>query len=459
MTMWGGRTEKKPAEAVRRLNASLPFDVRLHREDIDGSLAWAGALVQAGVLTAEELAAIEEGLEAVRRELEAGEFEPEPSDEDVHTAVERRLTELVGPVAGKLHTGRSRNDQVATDFRLWVMRSCDRLGAMVGEVVGALADQAEEGLEVPMPGYTHLRPAQPVTWGHWSMAHAWPLLRDRKRLRAARITASVLPLGSGALAGTAVAVDREALASVLGFQRIAPNSLDAVADRDFAVEFLFAAALTGVHLSQLAEALILFSGPEFGFVRLDAAHTTGSSLMPQKANPDPLELARGKAGRLSGDLVGLLMTLKGLPSAYDKDLQEDKEPVFDAYDTLAAVLPALAALIEGLTPNPERMRGAIPEAILATDLAEYLVAKGVAFREAHRIVSLAVREAEEQALALSELPLEVYRDLSSEFRADLFEVFDVEASLARRSCVGGTAPRALGKQLELLRAALEEGEG
>ncbi len=454
MTLWGGRTSKELDEAVRRLNASLPFDVRLYGEDIDGSLAWADGLAAAGLLSAEELKAIREGLQQVRREFEEGTFESEPSDEDIHTAVERRLTELIGPVAGKLHTGRSRNDQVATDFRLWVMRACDQLDEMVTGVARALADQAEAHRDLPLPGYTHLRPAQPVTWGHWALGRAWPLLRDRDRLRAARERASVLPLGAGALAGTTVAVDRQALAAALGFERVAPNSLDAVSDRDFAAEFLFAAALLGVHLSQLAESLILFSGPEFGFVQLDEAFVTGSSLMPQKVNPDPLELARGKAGRLMGSLIGLLVTLKGLPSAYDKDLQEDKEPVFDAYDTLSKLMPALTGLVTNLSPNPERMRSGVPDEVFATDLADYLVGKGVPFRRAHRLVSEAVQRVEGEGMALSDLPLASYREIAPEFEEDLFDVFDLEASLARRSAVGGTAPGAVAEQLKQLRQAL-----
>lgn len=456
MTMWGGRTSKPTAEVVRQLNTSLPFDVRLYAEDIDASIAWSRALVGAGILSAAEQEQLEGGLEAVRQEFEGGDFQAEPSDEDIHSAVERRLTERLGAVAGKLHSGRSRNDQVATDFRLWVMRACDRLDGMLHDLASALAQSAENYLNAPMPGYTHLRPAQPVTWGHWALSHAWPLVRDHDRLQAASASAATLPLGSGALAGSSLSVDRTALAASLGFSVVAGNSLDAVADRDFAAEFLFSAALLGVHLSRLAEGLILFSSPEFGFVRLDDAFVTGSSLMPNKANPDPLELARGKCGRLIGHLTGLLTTLKGLPSAYDKDLQEDKEPVFDAYDTLSVVLPALSGLTASLQIDEARMRAAIPPAIFATDLADYLVEKGIPFRQAHRSVSQAVRAAEERGVDLSELPLVAYREIESAFEQDLFEVFDLEKSLARRAVIGGTAPGSLKDQLQALARALGE---
>ncbi len=457
MKLWGGRFDKPTDDLVQRLNASLPFDVRLFQEDIDGSLAWAAALAQAGVLTEEERARLADGLEQVRREFERGTFEPAPTDEDIHTAVERRLTELVGPVAGKLHTGRSRNDQVATDFRLWVMRACDRLEAVLTDLAAALVESAEAHLETPMPGYTHLQPAQPVTWGHWALAHVWALLRDRDRLRRARQSAAVLPLGSGALAGSAFPVNRRALAESLGFEAVAPNSLDAVSDRDFALEFLFAAATLGVHLSRLAETLILFSSAEFSFVELDDAYTTGSSLMPQKKNPDPLELARGKAGRLIGDLTGLLATLKGLPSAYDKDLQEDKEPVFDAYDTLSLLLPVLAGLLRTLRLHPERMAARLTPDLLATDLADYLARKGVPFRQAHQVVGRAVRLAQERGVSLADLPLEDLRALDAHFEADVAQVFDVRAALARREVEGGVAPEALRRQLQAAKEKLAAG--
>lgn len=454
MTLWGGRISGPTSDAVRRLSDSISFDIRLFAEDIDASLAWSRALANAGILTAKEQELIASGLEAIRGEFESGSFKVKEGDEDIHTAVERRLTERVGPVAGKLHSGRSRNDQVATDFRLWVMRACDRLDGLMVGLVEALIESAEAHLDAPMPGYTHLRPAQPITWGHWALSHAWPFMRDRSRLRGARESAGSLPLGSGALAGTAFAIDRQALARWLGFHSVSHSSLDAVSDRDFAAHFLFAAALLGVHLSRLAEALILFSTFEFGFIELDEAHVTGSSLMPQKTNPDPLELARGKAGRLIGNLTGLLTTLKGLPSAYDKDLQEDKEPVFDAYETLAAVLSAVSDLILGLSIDRERMLAAIPAAVFATDLADYLVEKGIPFREAHQAVSEVVRMAQANGEDLGGLGLSAYRRASEAFEEDLFEVFDVQRSLARRESAGGTAPDALRQQLDELKRAL-----
>ncbi|MCI0806845.1 MAG: argininosuccinate lyase, partial [Chloroflexi bacterium] len=376
---------KEPDAAFSRLSDSFSFDRRLYGEDVDASLAWARALGRARVLTESEVEALVAGLEEVRGTLADPAFEPLPTDEDIHTAVERLLTEQVGPVAGKLHTGRSRNDQVATDFRLWVMRACDRIEVAILDLARAMVQSARAGVDLPMPGYTHMRPAQPVTWGHWMLSAFWPLLRSRDRFALARASASVLPLGSAALAGTAYPIDRQAIADDLGFESVSPNSIDAISDRDFAVEYLFAAAMLGVNLSRHAEGLILYSGPEYGFVELDEGYTSGSSLMPQKRNPGALELTRAKAGRLVGHLTGLLTTLKGLPSAYDNDLQEDKPPVFDAHDTLLEVLPVLTGLIGTLQLHPSRMAAAITPDMLSTDLADYLVGKGLPFREAHAV--------------------------------------------------------------------------
>jgi argininosuccinate lyase len=453
--LWGGRFAEGTDALVHRYNASLSFDRRLADEDITGSVAWAAGLADAGILTAAEAASLVDGLERVRQEFAEGRFEPDPADEDIHTAVERRLTELVGPVGGKLHTGRSRNDQVATDFRLWVMRACDRLEGHLQALQVSLADSAEAHLALPMPGYTHLQHAQPVTWGHWALSHFWPLARDRQRLRATRQSASTLPLGSGALAGTAFPIDRAALAERLGFAAVSPNSLDAVADRDFAAEFLFAAALLGIHLSRLSEQLILFSSAEFGFVRLPDAYSTGSSLMPQKKNPDTLELTRGKSGRLIGHLTGLLATLKGLPSTYDKDLQEDKEPVFDAADTLEIALPVMAGLIAGLEVRPERMAAQLEAGLLATDLADYLVRRGLPFREAHHLVGQAVRLAEERGIQLTALTTGDLAGLSPAFGPDARGALTVAGSLAARSAIGGTAPAAVAEQLAAARRAME----
>ncbi len=452
--LWGSRMNKDTDTLVHQLNASIAFDIRLYNEDIDCSLAWARALNRAGVLSKAECTSIGEGLEEVRRQFEQGDFSPAPTDEDIHTAVERTLTELIGPVAGKLHTGRSRNDQVSTDFRLWVMRACDRLDETLLDLAQALLACAETGLEFPMPGYTHLQPAQPVTWGHWVLSHFWPIMRDRMRFERAAEAAAVLTLGSGALAGTPFPIDRQGIATELSFIALSPNSIDAVADRDFALEFLFSAAVLGVHLSRLAEALILFSSAEFAFIELDDGYATSSSLMPQKKNPDPLELARGKTGRLVGHLVGLLTTLKGLPSAYDKDLQEDKEPVFDAYDTLILLLPVLAGLIRTLILRPERMAARLTPEIFATELADYLVRKGVIFRQAHELVGMVVRLANERGIPISSFPLEELRGLNENFESDVAEVFDVQKALSRRKVVGGTAIEALRTQLESAKAKL-----
>ncbi|HEB64874.1 MAG TPA: argininosuccinate lyase [Chloroflexi bacterium] len=474
-TLWHGRFETDPDAAMFALNASLPFDRRMAEQDVRGSLAWAAALKDAGVLTPEEHSRIAEGLQAVLAEFRAGKFPFTPEDEDIHTAVERRLGELVGPLAGKLHTGRSRNDQVATDFRLWLLDALPNLQSAIRDLQAALLERAEAALtptpppplplsqgergrgeavrpggggEVLMPGYTHLQRAQPVLLSHWFLSHFWPLQRDRERLADLRPRLAVLPLGCGALAGTPYAIDRAALAAALGFDAPAPNSMDAVADRDFAAEFLFAAALTGVHLSKLAEQVILYTSAEFGFFTLDDAFGTGSSLMPQKKNPDPFELARGKAGRLLGYLTGLLTTLKGLPSTYDKDLQEDKEPVFAAFDTLMALLPVLAGAIRTLTAHPDRMESALDDFMLATDLADYLVGRGIPFREAHALTGQAVRRALEAGVPLGTLSLSTYRAIHPVFDESVYQVFDPRASVARRKAVGGTAPEAVEVQIQ-----------
>ena len=452
--LWSSRFAEQTDALVHRYNASIGFDARLYDEDITGSVAWAEGLAAAGLLTADERDALLAGLEAVRAEFAAGAFAIVPDDEDIHSAVERRLTELVGPVGGKLHTGRSRNDQVATDFRLWLMRACDRLDVALRELQAALADSAA-ALDLPLPGYTHLQHAQPITWGHWALAHFWPLARDRQRFAAARRSAAVLPLGAAALAGTAFRIDRAALAVRLGFGDVTANSLDAVSDRDFAAEFLFAAALLGVHLSRLAEQLILFSSAEFGFVRLADAYTTGSSIMPQKKNPDTLELTRGKSGRLIGHLTGFLATLKGLPSAYDKDLQEDKEPVFDAADTLELALPVMAGLLRTLELRPERMAAQLEAGLLATEVADYLVRRGLPFREAHQVVGRVVRLSEERGVAITELELEALQAISPHFGPDVADAMTVPAALAARDLPGGTGPGAVRTPLAAARATLE----
>ncbi|HEX9013478.1 MAG TPA: argininosuccinate lyase, partial [Anaerolineaceae bacterium] len=443
MKLWQGRIAGALDPLAARLNDSLPVDRRLAREDVLGSQAWARALARAGVITWFEAGLLVSGLQDALEELELGAFAFQPSDEDIHTAIERRLGELVGPLAGKLHTGRSRNDQVATDFRLWMLHILPRMHFCLRSLQEALVGRAEQDRGILLPGYTHFQQAQPVLLSHWWLSHFWALARDQERLADLEKRVRVMPLGSGALAGTAFPIDRFLLALDLGFDSPSPNSLDAVSDRDFAVEFLFWAALTGAHLSRLAEALILYSTAEFGFVTLADAYSTGSSLMPQKKNPDPLELARGKSADLLGKLTGMLATLKGLPSAYDKDLQEDKAPVFSAADLLGLLLPVMSGAVATLTIHPERMRAGINCAILATDLADYLVERGVTFRQAHQAAGLAVRRAEELGIPLTELPIEEWQAIQPAFQPDLFTVFDPERALTRRAAYGGTAPEAV----------------
>ncbi len=454
MKLWGGRFSEGLDAAASAFNNSISFDWQLVEVDIRGSLAWAKALAQAGVLARQEVDEICAGLEQVLAEVRSGQFTPDEADEDVHTAVERRLTELVGPVGGKLHTGRSRNDQVATDFRLWLLEESTALDGLLREVQQALVDRAGQDLGILLPGYTHLQRAQPILLSHWWLSHFWPLARDRQRLLQARARIAVLPLGAGALAGTPFPIDRGRLAAELGFAEPAPNSLDAVSDRDFAAEFLFAGALIGVHLSRLAEMLILFSSAEFGFVELSDTYSTGSSLMPQKKNPDPLELTRGKAGGLIGRLTGLLVTLKGLPSAYDKDLQEDKLPVFETAGVLSHMLPVVAGLLRTLRVRPEAMRQALDPALLATDLADYLVSRGVPFREAHGLVGQAVRQAQALGVRLDQLSVEELQTIHPAFQGDVSRVFDFQAAVDRKSSQGGTALAAVQEQLENARRNL-----
>jgi len=455
MKLWGGAFTKESDKLAQQYTASLSFDIRLYDEDITASVVWTRGLVAAGVLGRREGEEITAGLEAIRKEFLQGIFESQPDDEDIHTAVERRLVELIGSVGGKLHTGRSRNDQVATDFRMWTMRAVDYLIKNVVELQKAMVNNAKQNLIQPMPGYTHMQHAQPVTWGHWLLSHFWPLVRDVERLKQARSSASVLPLGSAALAGTAFNIDRKALAAELGFEAISQNSLDAVSDRDFVADFLYAATMINLHLSRLSEQLILFNSAEFGFIVLDDAYSSGSSIMPQKKNPDTLELTRGKSGRLIGNLVGLLTTLKGLPSAYDKDLQEDKEPAFDALDTLAKALPVMAGLISKLRLIPERMAAQLESGLFATDLADYLVGRGVPFRQAHDNIGKAVKLAKDNGIGLNQLTVGDLQKINAAFGEDALKVFDIGRSLASRSATGGTSPEALQKQLDAARVAVE----
>ena len=454
MALWGGRFKTEPSELMKRFGDSMAFDQRLYAADIQGSIAYAGALEEAGVITAQERQQLVDGLDRVLAEFERGAFDVQPGDEDIHTAVERRLGELAGEVAGKLHTGRSRNDQVATDLRLYLLDEMAALEQALVELQAAIVTKAEAHLDVLMPGYTHLQPAQPVLFSHWLLSYFWKLQRDRDRLSDVTERCSVSPLGAGALAGNPFPIDRGALAADLGFAAVAQNSIDAVSDRDYVIEFLAWAALVQVHLSGLAEDLIIWSSREFGFVQLDEAYTTGSSLMPQKRNPDSLELMRGKSGRIAGHLLGTLTVLKGLPSAYNKDLQEDKEVVFDTVDTLALELPLAAAAIQTLQVNAQRMADALNDAMLATELADYLVRKGIPFRQSHHLAGQAVRKAETAGVSLQALDLAEYAAIHPAFAADLYDVLDVQQAVAARDVEGGTAPAAVRLQIERARALL-----
>lgn len=452
--LWGGRFEKGMDKLLEQFNASIGFDQRMYAADIKGSIAYARALERVEILTADETSAILDGLNAVLAEFDAGTFVFLPSDEDIHTAVERRLGELTGDVAGKLHTGRSRNDQVATDMRLYLLSRIPVQREHLRGVQRAIVDKAEAHIDVIMPGYTHLQPAQPILFSHWLMSFFWMLQRDVERLDDLTKRVSVMPLGGAALAGNTFGIDREALAADLGFEQISENSLDAVPGRDFVAETLFWAALLQTHLSRLAEDLIIYATAEFSFVELDDAYSTGSSIMPQKKNPDSLELVRGKTGRLVGNLVTLLTTLKGLPSSYDKDLQEDKEPLFDTLDTLDIELPVLAGVIGTMQINVEGMTSALRDDLLATELADYLVRQGVPFRQGHHIVGQAVRAALAKGCGLRDLTVDDYRAISPHFGDDVHEVLDFRAAIEKRDVSGGTATVAVQTQIERARNLL-----
>jgi argininosuccinate lyase len=450
--LWGSRFSESAHPTAERFTSSLAFDRRLWRHDITGSVAWARALFRAGLLTAAERDAIVKGLEAVHAELERGAFPFRPELEDIHTNVERRLQELVGEVGGKLHTGRSRNDQIALDERLYLKEALAHVGEGLRQVQETLVARAAETVETPLPGYTHLQRAQPIVLAHHLLAYVFMLQRDRGRFEDCGARADVLPLGAGALAGTAFPIDREALAQDLGFAAAAPNSLDAVSDRDYVLEFLAAAAIAGMHLSRLAADLTLWATSEFGFVEFADAFATGSSIMPQKKNPDVAELIRGKSGRLYGNLVAVLTTLKGLPLAYNSDMQEDKEPLFDSVDTLAAILAVLPPLLASLTFRADRMRRAAGEDFsTATDLADYLVRKGLPFRQAHAIVGRIVRHALDEGQTLEDLTLAELRRFSPLIDGDVKDAITVEASLRARAVTGGTAPAAVRRALALAR--------
>ena len=440
-TRWSGRFKEPVDEQVKRFTASVAFDRRLAKYDIEGSLAHARMLAAAGILPRRDLAAIERGLGRVRREIEAGRFEWSLDAEDVHLNIERRLIALVGDAGKRLHTARSRNDQVATDLRLWLRDEIDQIVKRIVALERALLEQARRHAGLVMPGFTHLQVAQPVTFGHLLLAYVEMLERDRERLGQVRSRVNRMPLGAAALAGTSFDIDRKRVARELGFERLAENSLDAVSDRDFAIEFCAAAALVMVHLSRISEELVLWTNPRFGFVRLPDRYCTGSSIMPQKKNPDVAELVRGKSARVIGATVALMALMKGQPLAYNKDNQEDKEPLFDAVDTVKASLSVFAGMVAGMQPVPRAMRAAVLEGhATATDLADYLVRKGLPFRDAHEAVARAVREAERQGVDLAALPLSKLKGFSKEIGADVKRVLTPEGSVAARNHVGGTAP-------------------
>lgn len=441
---------------METLNRSLDVDWRLWPHDVRGSRAWARGLERAGVLSPQEATEIDQGLTAVAARLKALGGPDGLPDEDVHTLIERLLTEIAGPVGGKLHTGRSRNDQVATAFRLWGMEAVRELKAQTGALAQALLHRAEAARAIVMPAYTHLQQAQPVPAAHWLLSRAWPLVRDLERLRVVAGECAVMPLGSGAVAGCPFEVDRERLADELGFPRLSENSIDAVSDRDWVAGLLFACAMTGVHVSQLAEDLVIFSSAEFGFARIGSGFATGSSLMPQKRNPDAAELARGKSGRLIGNLAAMLAVLKGMPTGYNRDLQEDKEAAFDSVDTLGVVLPAMTGAVASLSLDRERAARQLGAGVCATDLAEHLVRRGVPFRESHHAVGALVRAAEESGRALDELALDEMRAVHPAFGDDARDVFDPAASVESRAVRGATATAAVKAQLEALSAALDE---
>ena len=440
--MWGGRFSAAPDRLMERINASIDFDKRLYAEDIMASKAHCAMLAARKIIAAEDAARINDGLDRVLAEIESGGFAFKTALEDIHLNIESRLAELIGDAAGRLHTARSRNDQVATDFRLWVRGAIDRADAALQALQHALIEQAEAHAGTIMPGFTHLQPAQPVTLGHHLLAYVEMFGRDRGRFRDARARLNESPLGAGALAGTSFPIDRAMTATALGFDRPVANSLDAVSDRDFALEFLSAAAICGMHLSRLAEELILWCSAQFGFARLSDRFTTGSSIMPQKRNPDAAELVRGKTGRVLGAFVALATTLKGLPLAYAKDMQEDKEPLFDAADTLELCLAATGGMVRDVTFDPKRLRAAAEAGFpTATDLADWVVQKvGLPFRKAHHIAGSIVRRAEALGVDLAHMPLAEMRKIEPGITQDVFRVLGLEQSVASRISLGGTAP-------------------
>eukprot|EP00163_Fabomonas_tropica_P001636 TRINITY_DN11207_c0_g1_i1.p1 TRINITY_DN11207_c0_g1~~TRINITY_DN11207_c0_g1_i1.p1 ORF type:complete len:478 (-),score=131.17 TRINITY_DN11207_c0_g1_i1:70-1503(-) len=459
LKLWGGRFTGATDPLMERFNASIGYDKTMWQADIRGSQTYARGLAKCGIISVDESEQLIAGLDRVATEWADGSFKIVSSDEDIHTANERRLTELIGPeVAGKLHTGRSRNDQVATDVRLWLSGQVQTVKGYMRQLIASAVKRADEHMDLIMPGYTHLQPAQPIRFSHWVLSHAWAWHRDYQRLDDLNRRVRQLPLGSGALAGNPFGVDRHFLAEDLGFgaANVTMNSLDSVSDRDFIIEFLFFASLCGIHLSRWAEDLIIYSSKEFGYVSIADAYSTGSSLMPQKRNPDALELVRGKVGRMCGGLNTLLMSVKGIPTSYNKDLQEDKEPLFDTVDTISAVLQISTGVLSTLTPVGDRMKKGLAGEMLATDLADYLVRKGVPFRETHHIAGEAVKIAEDRGCSLTDLTVDDLKPLHKLFDSDVTDVWSFVSSVEQRKSVGGTSESAVKEQISKLKSWLEE---
>jgi len=448
--MWGGRFSGGPSAIMEKINASIDFDKRFYAQDIAGSKAHCAMLVKQGILSTEDGQKITEGLDKVLTEIEAGEFKFSAALEDIHMNVENRLRELIGDAAGRLHTARSRNDQVATDFRLWVRDAIDRLDDALQILQQALIERAEEQVDTILPGFTHLQAAQPVSFGHHMLAYVEMIARDRSRLQDARARLNESPLGSAALAGTPYPIDRHHTAELLGFSAPMRNSLDGVSDRDFALEYLSAASICALHLSRLSEELVIWSSAQFGFVRMSDSFSTGSSIMPQKKNPDAAELIRSKIGRVVGDLNSLMMSMKGLPLAYSKDMQEDKEPVFDAADTIELSVAVMTGMIAEMTVNKEKMRESAGWGFTtATDLADWLVRElGMPFRNAHHVTGAIVKLAEDKGCDLSDLSLAEMQTVDAAITDDVFNVLSLEASVASRTSYGGTAPDNVRQQIE-----------
>ncbi|MBN8819129.1 MAG: argininosuccinate lyase [Sphingomonas sp.] len=455
--MWGGRFAQGPAAVMREINASLPFDKRLWRQDIAGSIAHARMLGAQGILTADEASQIIAGLEAIHAEYEAGDLPEDLDLEDIHMATEARLADKIGPVAGRLHTARSRNDQVATDFRLFVRDCADEVDASLALLQRALVDRAAEHADTVMPGFTHLQSAQPVTLGHHLMAYHEMIGRDRSRFRDARVRMNLSPLGAAALAGTGFPTDRHMTAAALGFDGPTRNSLDSVSDRDFALDYLMAATQCSLHLSRLAEEFVIWASQPFGFISLPDAYSTGSSIMPQKRNPDAAELVRGHAGRIMGCMTALCVTMKGLPLAYSKDMQDDKPPLFEAHDLLGLSITAMTGMVETTTFRTERMRALAESGFsTATDLADWLVREAnVPFREAHHITGRAVKAAEEAGVQLAALPIVTLKGIDTRIDERVYAVLTVDASVASRKSYGGTAPDQVRARIAEARTALD----